>query len=83
MRLFILCLAVVTFAAPAFAQQEKQPKPPRTQVLDMTGEGDIIEGTLDKPDVIPINSREGADFGSLIRIRTDFKDRITQSFQEL
>jgi len=84
MRLFALCLAV-TFAAPAFAQQGKDARPtkPRTQVVDMSDEQEVLTADLSTPAGEPITVRHAAEFESLIRVRNDFNERVLRSFSDL
>ena len=43
----------------------------------------LIEGRNWKPDVDDVTSRHGAAFGSVIRLRENFKDQVVSSVSEL
>ena len=78
-----LALAVLLLSAlPAAAAQRPAPvAPPTTTVV--FGEGDVIDGTLEAPDVLPIQVRSGARHESLLRPRENFRDEVLASAADL
>jgi len=78
MRLLALCLAVVSFGTPAFAQQDKEaPKPPKVQHVvftdtDINAGRAIPEGSLY---LAPPKAR----FDCLIKVRGTFSDKLDES----
>ena len=64
--------------APSFAQA----KQPAAREVDF-GEPDVIEGTAEGPDLGDVSSRGAAEFGGIIRVRQDFKEKAIASVAEL
>jgi hypothetical protein len=76
-------LASLSLSATALAQTPRQtPKPPAPVALHFD-EGDLIEGTLQKPDGDDITIRRGVRFESLIRLRSEFSDKLMHSAANL
>lgn len=75
MRMMIAVVGL-TLGFTALAQQ-RPAAAERTTVMDL--EGDVIEGTSDRPDVEPITAQPRAEHGSLIRVRQDFRAQALQS----
>jgi hypothetical protein len=74
-----LALAVVLLAAlPATAAERPAPQPQPTTTV-VFGEGDVIDGKLDAPDVLPIQARPGAKHESLLRARESFREEVLAS----
>jgi hypothetical protein len=47
------------------------------------GEGDVIEGKLDGPDLGVIETYKPPKFGSLIKVRKNFDDKIVRSVDQM
>ena len=75
----LLAIAALSFGASAFAQRGPEPAPAAQRVTVMDLEGDLIEGTGDRPDVEPVTSSPRARHESLIRVRQDFRAQAMQS----
>lgn len=82
-----LVLALACLAAPAVAQQgapqrpvPRPAKPPTTEVIFTD---DLIEGGRLTPLGEVYTVKPKVEFESLIRVRTNFNDKIDQSFDEL
>ena len=73
-----LLLAVAMMSSSSFAQTRK-PEPKEI----IFGEGDLIPGTIAKPDVEFIDGRPPTTHTSLIRVREDFKEKVMESAREL
>jgi len=84
MRKLLVVVAVIA-AGSSFAQTEKKkveaPKAPVSHVE--FGEGDVIDGTVDGPDMGLVTSAPKPRFGNMIKIRTNFSDKLLQSVHEL
>lgn len=80
----LLAIAALSLGASAFAQRGPQPAPAAAQrVTVMDLEGDLIEGTGDRPDVEPVTAAHRARHESLIRVRQDFRAEAMQSASAL
>jgi hypothetical protein len=81
-----LTLVAVLLSSMAFAQTGKkqvESKPlPKTQTL-IFGDGSEITADVERPYDEQITTRPHAKFGSMIRVRTDFNDKLMQSVHEL
>lgn len=72
-------LVALTLAAPlAFAQA--QPRQPKTE---LTFEGDLIEGTDQRPDVEFIDAAKAPKHSSLVKVRESFKREVLESVSQL
>jgi hypothetical protein len=73
----LLTLAALSFALSAHAQRAAA-TPARTTVMEL--DGDLIEGTADRPDVEPVTAPpKDREHRSLIRVREDFRAEAMQS----
>jgi hypothetical protein len=76
-------LLIALVSVPVLAQTQKPDARPKTTEL-VFGEGDVIDGQLSAPDLGFIKGTERAkDRPSLIRVRTNFADKVMQSAREL
>lgn len=79
MRALIL---TALFATSAFAQKVEAPRKETVQRVDFS-QGDLIEGGLAHPlgevYLVPANPR----FGSLIKVRMNFDDKLRESVHEM
>ncbi len=78
-RLVVMLLV----SAPVFAQPKPAEKPaptqsPKAQNL-IFGESDVIEGTLDGPDIGVTYGRPPPKFNPLIQVRMNFDDKLRDS----
>ena len=76
MRTLLLAVAMMSLSSYA---QTKKPEPKEI----IFGEGDLIPGTISKPDVEFIDGRTPVTHTSLIRVREDFKEKVMESAREL
>ncbi|MEZ4362318.1 MAG: hypothetical protein R3B48_19165 [Kofleriaceae bacterium] len=76
---------VVAFAGTALAQDDKsdEGKSGAGKVKRYDFDGDTIDGDLIRPEGTTVSARDGADYGSLIRIRKDFIPEIIKSAEDL
>lgn len=75
-----LCLALTLIAGTSLAQT--QPKQPASQKIEFTDGDDIIGNGLG-PDVEVVAPKPSTQFGSLIKARESFKEKVLESFKEL
>lgn len=73
-----LLLAVAMLSSASFAQTKK-PEPKEI----IFGEGDLIPGTISRPDVEFIDGRAPTTHTSLIRVRESFREKVMESAREL
>jgi hypothetical protein len=73
--------AALSFSAVAWAQRGAEPASQRVTVMDL--EGDLIEGTGDRPDLESIDAAPHAQHESLIRVRQDFRAEAMESVSAL
>ncbi len=76
-------VVVLLLAAPVFAQTKPKEnpaptQPPKAQNL-IFGESDVIEGTLDQPDLGVTYGRPPPKFNSMIQVRMNFDDKLRDS----
>lgn len=76
-----LLALVLTVSAVSFAQTQPQQPKEKVQVIDC--EGDDILGKSEVPLAEPTTVKRGARFGSIIKVRTDFKDKLLSSVHEM
>ena len=77
----LIAVVAMSFGMAAWAQRAQDPSR-RVTVMDL--EGDVIEGTGDRPDVERVDAApEDRHHESLIRIRQDFRARAMQSVSAL
>ena len=67
----------------AFADDTEEPKIVYKQKTEIDFEGVEIEGQLLKPHGSIIQERRSAAFNPLIKLRTDFNDKMINSVQEI
>jgi hypothetical protein len=79
----LLAIAALSFGFSAWAQRGPEPSAAAQRVTVMDLEGDLIEGTSDRPDVEPVTAAPRARHESLIRVRQDFRARVLQSASAL
>lgn len=81
-----LTLVAVFLSSVAFAQTEKKPveskQVAKTQTL-IFGDGTEIDGEADRPDIAFVESARRPGFKSLIKVRTNFADKLLESVHEL
>ncbi len=81
MRTFIALALVVSSITLA---QTEAPKPSPQKVQKVTfGEGDIIDGKTEGPDIGYIHGKNRAVFKPLIKVRSNFDDKLRNSVYEL
>lgn len=77
-------LAALLFAVPALAQTTKpSPAAPSAKKTVIEFEGSEILCTDVGPEDTVITTKPTAKFGSLIKVRTDFADKLMASVNEL
>jgi hypothetical protein len=79
----LLVVAALSFGVSAWAQKGPAPEPAAQRVTVMDLEGDLIEGTGDRPDVEPVTAVPRARHESLIRVRQDFRAEAMRSASAL
>ncbi len=75
-----LLALVLTISAVSLAQTQPAERS-RVQVIDC--EGDDVLGKTEVPLAEPTTVKRGAEFGSIIKVRTDFKDKLLNSVHEM
>ena len=81
MRKFLaVFIAISSLSAGAQTQSPTQNKKAAEIIF---GDGDLIDGDINKPDVEFVRPAPGAKFGKLIRVRQDFKEKVMSSASEL
>lgn len=78
-RLLMASLVLCSFVASA---QQQKPAPQKTQEVKFD-EDELIDGTLETPDVPLVRVHERVVFDSLVRIRTSFAEKVMASEAEL
>jgi len=80
-RALLLSLMI---AAPVFAQTEKRKEPRKQPVTTLIfGDGSEIEATPDAPSATVIDVAPKPRFGSMIKLRETFSDKLMESVYEL
>ena len=69
--------------APAFAQDEEEPKVIYKARTEIDFEGVEVAGELVKPQGALLLERKRANFNPLIKLRTDFDDEMEKSVDEV
>ncbi|MCA9677304.1 MAG: hypothetical protein H6709_15720 [Kofleriaceae bacterium] len=90
MKKLLAAVALIALTATTAAAQKGDGKagddvsslPNKIKVLDF-GKGDTINGDVPSGDGFVTSARVFADFGSLIRIRTDFIAEITKAADDI
>lgn len=77
----ILVLMVASMSMVAFAQQAK--KPVQAAPKEIIFDGDVIDGTLQAPDVEYLDGTIATRHPSLIKVREEFKEKVMNSAGEL
>jgi hypothetical protein len=78
----ILVFAFISLA-PAFAQDEEEPKVIYKARTEIDFEGVEVAGELVKPQGALLLERKRANFNPLIKLRTDFDDEMEKSVDEV
>ena len=78
-----LILTTALFSAPAFAQDEEEPKVVYKAKTEIDFEGVEVDGELVKPQGALLLDRKRANFNPLIKLRTDFDDEMDKSVDEV
>ena len=73
----------LTGLAPAFAQDEEEPKVIYKAKTEIDFEGVEVAGELVKPQGALLLERKRANFNPLIKLRTDFDDEMEKSVDEV
>ena len=81
MKYVVALTALLLLAGTAFAQTNGSANAPRTNIK--FDEGDVINGTTDKPDADVIEVVRGARFQTLIRTRDNFRSQVVSSVAKL
>jgi hypothetical protein len=77
-----LAVSVSASAQKAFPEAKERPAPPRVTSLEF-GEGDLIEGATQAPEVEVVSSVASSSEGSLIRVRESFRAEVLASDTEM
>lgn len=77
----LLVLMVASMSMVTFAQQGQPARPAPKEII--FGDGDLIEGKLDRPDVEYFQPGSHPLQPSLIKVREEFKAKVMQSVGEL
>ena len=83
MKVRNLILAATFFSAPAFAQDEEEPKVIYKSKTEIDFEGVEVDGELVKPQGALLLDRKRANFNPLIKLRTDFDEEMDKSVDEV
>ena len=78
-----LILTTALISAPAFAQDEEEPKVVYKAKTEIDFEGVEVDGELVKPQGALLLDRKRANFNPLIKLRTDFDDEMDKSVDEV
>ena len=78
-----LILTTALISAPAFAQDEEEPKVVYKAKTEIDFEGVEVDGELVKPQGALLLDRKRATFNPLIPLRTDFDDEMDKSVDEV
>ena len=78
-----LIFTAALFSAPAFAQDEEEPKVVYKAKTEIDFEGVEVDGELVKPQGALLLDRKRANFNPLIKLRTDFDDEMDKSVDEV
>jgi hypothetical protein len=70
----------LTTAVVLFALSQSKPQPPKREI---SFEPDEISGERKRPDLEQIDVRPPTKFSNLIKIRTDFADKIVKSVDDM
>lgn len=79
----LLLVPALLWSPLALAQEEGEGNVRYARTTEINFEGDTIEGDLTKPDGEYVEARKRVKHSNLIRIRTEFKDKVMQSVGEL
>ncbi|HSM94007.1 MAG TPA: adventurous gliding motility protein CglF [Anaeromyxobacteraceae bacterium] len=79
-----LAIATFLFLAPALVQAaEPAPKVEYEKKTVINFEDDTIEGDLKRPDGEYVEARRKVDHSNLIKIREEWRDKVTQASGDL
>ena len=79
-----LLLFSLVFSSQAYAQDEEEDrKVVYKQKTEIDFEGLEVEGVLQKPQSALVIERRSASFNPLIKLRTDFNDKIEENTDEI
>ena len=78
-----LILTTALIPAPAFAQDEEEPKVVYKAKTEIDFEGVEVDGELVKPQGALLLDRKKASFNPLIRLRSDFNEEMKESVDEV
>ena len=70
-------------SAPAYANDEEEPRVIYKQKTEIDFEGVEVEGELVKPQGALLLDRKRAQFNSMVKLRTDFDDFMDDSVDEI
>ena len=82
-KLLASTLLAMGMTAPAFAQDEEEPKVVYKAKTEIDFEGVEVDGELVKPQGALLLDRKRANFNPLIKLRTDFDDEMDKSVDEV
>jgi hypothetical protein len=82
MKFLLLVASFSLFANEALAQKQAPVRSERRTII-IIDDDDVIDGTRSAPDVTNIESRTGARFSKMIRVPSDFRNRVLSSVSEL
>lgn len=83
MKGVFLVVALVSGSA-ALGQTQRASDEARAQrVTELSFDSELVEATIDRPNVELIQAIRGGRHEPLIRTRTEFRDRVLQSASEL
>jgi hypothetical protein len=83
MTLRFLLLTATFVSAPAFAQDDDEPKVVYKSRTEIDFDGVEVDGELVKPQGALLLDRKRANFNPLIKLRKDFDDEMDKSVDEV
>jgi ethanolamine utilization protein EutP (predicted NTPase) len=79
----LILIAVVSVGGAALAQDKGESNVKYEKTTTINFEDDTIEGDLTRPDGEYVDAIKRVKHSNLIRIRTEFRDKVMQSVGEL
>ena len=76
-------MLLLLLSAPAYANDEEEPRVIYKQKTEIDFEGVEVEGELVKPQGALLLDRKRAQFNSMVKLRTDFDDFMDDSVDEI
>ena len=76
-------MLLLLLSAPAYANDEEEPRVIYKQKTEIDFEGVEVEGELVKPQGALLLDRKRAQFNSIVKLRTDFDDFMDDSVDEI